>query len=188
MTKHTITNYRGHLLVANANNPQDEMSHAVILVVDHRDSRAVGIQVNQPTGKTTLSDIAENIGLEYQVPASSPLYFGGPTQHGRVHIIHSADWLTGTTQPLTSEISMTSDITVLSAISQDEGPKFFKACAGFYVWENHALDQQLSKNSKKLHRWEIVPATAELVFDHDEDTMWKAALLEVAHYNAAMWF
>jgi len=141
-----------------------------------------------PTGKTTLSDIAENIGLEYQGPPSSPLYFGGPHQHSRVHLIHSADWFTGTTQPLTSEVSMTSDITVLSAISAGEGPKHFKACAGFFIWENHSLDLLLSNTNKKLHRWEIVPATAELVFDYDEDTLWKAALLEVAHYNAAMWF
>jgi putative transcriptional regulator len=183
--------YPGYLLVANTNNPRDELHRGVILLVNHTDDLAVGIQLNNQLTNMTLKEIAVNTGIEWEgeFDDAEPLYYGGSHNSTRVHVIHTPDWRGSSTVMINSEIAVTNDISVLAAISRGEGPKQYRACAGHWIWNAGDLNMELAPKQKRVsHKWEVAPATGELVFDYEGADQWRQALLESAHHSAAQWF
>lgn len=181
--------YPGHLLIANPNNPTDELSNSVILLVTHTDSTGLGLQVNNCYTDLTLNKVSSNLGIEIARP--EPVYFGGNVNQNKIHVIHSLDWSGTGTVPLTSEMGITNDISVLVAISQGCGPAHFKACAGYWIWEHGRLDQQLDPRTCLLqepHRWIVAPASVENVFTYEPEQQWDRAVAESVRYQVSNWF
>jgi putative transcriptional regulator len=183
-----VNQYPGYLLVANPNNPRDPLSRSVILITEHQGSKAVGLQLNKPM-TLTLKDVATNIGLEYTNDKTDIIYHGGGNGSNKIHILHSSDWHGSNTIKLTSQLSITHDISVLSAISQDQGPKLYRACLGFWMWNDYRLDYQLDAfHPLENHRWEVAPANLSTVFDMDGADQWRQALEDAAQYATDQWF
>jgi len=157
-------------------------------LVNHGNNLSVGLQINNVLSNMTLNEVAVNTGLEYEGTPDEPLYFGGSNNSSRVHVIHSPDWEGHSTVRLNKDISVTNDVSILAAISRGEGPTKYRACAGHWMWEADVLDRQLDPHSKSQHKWEVAPATEELVFDYEGSDQWRQALLESAHFSAAQWF
>jgi putative transcriptional regulator len=180
----------GHILAANPLNPQDELDHGVVLIVSHDRGRAVGIQLNNAMKETTIGHVAENIGMDTSMSPDDVinqfLYHGGRLNHGRINIVHSDDWASPSSSRISDGIFLTSDISVLSAIASGEGPRYFRACAGFCVWENYALERELDTHlyPNEIRKWETVASTPELVFDYDGLGQWKQAMLLSASDSA----
>jgi len=183
--------YSGQLLVANPNNPRDELSKSVSLIVSHNRHLALALQLNNSLVHMTLHEVAENTGLDTSSSASRlgvPLYYGGVHNIHRVQIIHTPDWRGPTTTVLNKEIAITSDLSILQALSQGYGPKLFRACAGYWSWEDGKLDNQLdNSNQDETHRWEIADANIETVFKIDSDQQWQLGLINAAHITTAQW-
>lgn len=179
--------YPGHLLVSNPNNPRDELSKSVILIVSHTERMAVGLQINNPLEDINLQDVANNLGMDY--PNPDLLYYGGNMSTNKIHVVHSNDWQGMTTVQLNDEISVTNDISVLAALSRGEGPEFFRACAGYWLWDDHRLDLQLNPRFKdEPHKWEITPADSRIIFDGEGPEQWRVALDHAAKYQVNAWF
>jgi putative transcriptional regulator len=181
--------YIGYLLAANPLNPSDELDHGVILIVSHDRGRAVGIQLNNAMRETTIRDVAENIGMEYFGRPNTPLYHGGRVNHGRVNIVHSDDWSSGSSSRVGEGLFLTSDISVLAAIAAGEGPSEFRACAGYQVWENYALERELDSHlyPNERRKWEIVEAAVPTVFDYDGIGQWKQTMQSCAALASSQW-
>jgi putative transcriptional regulator len=186
--------YLGYALVANANNPRDDLHRSVILLVNHQGQHykqnnvAVGIQINKPLANMTLKEVAVNIGIDYPTKAKDYLYYGGSGNSGRIHIIHTPDWTGANTIQLNKDVSVTSDISVLNAIANGTGPSQYRACAGHWLWDQKDLDRQLDASDDCVHKWEIAPADHELVFGYDGVDQWRQGLYEAATYSASLWF
>jgi len=182
----TKKKYLGHLLVANPNNPRDELSKSVMLLVTHNQQTAIGLQINNAVDQLNLKTIAERINIQYL--ADDPLYHGGNMSPNKIHVVHSSDWTGLSTVSLTDEISVTNDISVIAALVQGIGPQYFRACAGFCAWSDGKLDQQLnSKYQDDPYKWEIVPATIENVFGSDGVEQWRSAIDESAQFQVGNW-
>jgi len=178
--------YPGYLLVANPNNPRDELSRSVILLLSHTDDISVGLQSNNPMTETDLRTIANNLHMDYH--ADDPLYYGGNMSINKIHVVHSPDWQGLSTVQLNNEISVTSDISILAALSRGEGPQQFRACAGYWFWGENRLNKQLDPRWKEEpHKWEMTPGTLENVFTEDGPDQWRCALDEAAHYKVNAW-
>lgn len=183
----TKKKYAGHLLVANPNNPRDELSKSVLLLVTHTDKLAIGLQLNNPLEEIDLQTVAFNSNLDY--PEGDPLYYGGNISMNKIHVVHSNDWKGLSTVRLNDQISVTNDISVLAALSRGEGPEHFRACAGYWIWDDGRMDRQLDpRNKDEPHTWEIVPATLENVFEGEGPEQWRAALDEAAKFQVSAWF
>lgn len=182
--------FPGHLLVANPNNPRDELYRSVILLITHHEDVAIGIQLNKPLASMTLEEVMSNSNIDCgQYKENASLYFGGSQNNGRVHVVHSSDWSGVSTVNLNKEISITHDIGILSAIARGRGPRNYRACAGCWIWQNNKLDYQLDAyNPMERHRWEIADATAGTIFSYDNTELWRMALDDAAHFNTAQWF
>lgn len=189
MTMRVQTQYPGHLLVANPNNPRDELSRSVILLVNHVDDIAIGIQINHPLDSMMLEEVAVNSNIPFNYNQNALLYMGGNVNNSRVHVIHSTDWAGVSTVKLTKDISITHDVGILHAIGAGKGPERFKACGGCWMWNNYKLDRQLDPhNPMESHSWEIAQANPKTVFGLDGVDMWRQAVDDAAHFNIAQWF
>lgn len=180
--------YVGQLIAANPLNPRDNLSHSVILIVAHTDDVCVGLRLDAPLYDLTLSQVSDQIGVF--IPCQDPIYNSGPSYRNKIHVVHSADWNGLTTVPLNEQISISTDIGVLAAISQNQGPEKFIACSGFCYWPTDELDAQITAgpNSKVKHRWEQVPATESNVFGTTHGTdYWRQILEEAAQQQAGAW-
>lgn len=182
------SSYKGNLIVAHPNNPRDELSRAVILVIAHTHSRSMGIQINYPVAHPSLSSICDNIGIEFL--CDDALYYGGNVGTNKIHVVHSSDWNSTSTIMLNEDIYLTSDISVLAALAAGEGPSQFRACAGFWGWDDGELDRQLSNNfiKENKYHWEIVKATSQNVFDGQGPEQWRKVLEDCASQRINSWF
>jgi len=179
--------YPGHLLVANPNNPHDELYKGVILVVSHTDQRAIGLQINNPIENLNLQKIAAKLDLDYY--SDDKLYFGGSVGSSKIHVIHSLDWQGFSTIKLNDQIAVTNDLSVIAAIVQGDGPEHFRACAGYWSWADGTLDRQLDPHKpNESHKWEIVSATAENIFSLDGIDQWYNAIDESTKQSIQSWF
>ena len=184
--------YPGHLLVANPANPRDELAKSVIFLASHNPHMAIGIQLNNSLSHMTLREVADNTGLDTSHPSSRldvPLYYGGVHGVHRVQIVHTPEWRGLSTVALNKDLSLTSDLSVLNALSIGRGPKRFRACEGQWNWEDGDLDRQLDKSQdEETHRWEISPANIETALDLDGNDQWRHCLITAAQYTTMQWF
>ena len=107
----------------------------------------------------------------------------------KIHVVHSTDWMGLSSSKITDDIAVTNDISVLAAVSRNEGPEYFRACAGFWVWSdgrmNHMLDPH---DTTEPIKWEILPATMETVFAEQGIDQWLLAIDRSAQFQTATWF
>lgn len=181
--------YTGYLCAANPKNPKDDLERTVMMIVTHTDTVAIGLQINMPHVDLTLSRVSENIGIDHY--GDQPIYIGGNIQPHKIHVIHSLDWQGMTTVQLTDDIGITNDISVLTALSRGEGPEFYRACAGYRLWEDGMFDSQIDpKRSSQIsaHKWELIPATMDNTFGLDPTYQWQTVLEESARYAVKSWF
>lgn len=178
--------YEGYLLAANPANPKDDLARSVVLLLRHADDLAIGLQINRSLPSPTLAEISEKNGID--IIGNEPLWYGGNIEERKIHVVHSTDWMGVSSMELTPEIAVTNDISILAAVSRGEGPEFFRACTGYWLWGegrmNHMLDPHYSAEPIK---WEIVPATMETVFAEQELDQWLLALDRSAQYQTAGW-
>lgn len=179
--------YDGYLLAANPANPKDDLARSVILLLRHADDLAIGLQINRPMNQPNLADVSENNGIE--MISDEPLWYGGNIEERKIHVVHSTDWMGLSSIRLTEDIAVTNDISVLAAVSRGEGPEYFRACTGYWLWGegrmNHMLDPH---DNEEPMKWEILPATMETVFAESGIDQWLLALDRSAEYQTAAWF
>lgn len=181
--------YQGNLLIANPSNPVDELSRSVILIVTHANTIAVGLQLNLEHIETNLSNVTQQIGIPLH--SEDPLYFGGSMNTNKIHVVHSLDWRGLSTVALNKEIGITNDISILVDIADNQGPMYYKACAGYWFWDNGRLDAELNTQSAEHnhpHKWEVIPANIDNVFESPVEDMWSNAIKSVAKHKIDAWF
>jgi putative transcriptional regulator len=182
------TPYQGQLIAANPNNPKDGLYGSVILITNHAEHGSIGIQINARLNDLTLGNVMEGLGI--QNVNEDSMYRGGNMETGKVHVIHSPDWTGLNTLRLTAEISITNDVSILAAISQGEGPEYYRSCVGYWMWEPGTLDAQLSakSGSEVPHRWEMAPANIDTVFKSEGMEQWYNTLEISAKEQVNQWF
>lgn len=181
-----LDSYRGFLLAAHPKNPQDHLWGSVILVLDYGVKGATGIQINSISEHFSVSDVAENLGMDYS--GDAPVFFGGKLSQNRIVVIHSRDWMGMTSIELGEDLAVTTDISVITALCEDQGPERFRACSGHWAWDPGLLPRQIKGDSPTGHRWEATPATADTVFETVGSAQWRRVLAESAHRQINSWF
>jgi putative transcriptional regulator len=180
--------FPGHLLVSNPTNPRDNLYNSVILLLNHTKDTAVGLQINNPLESMNLEDISASSNIDYP-NTSDTVFLGGNNAVNKIHIIHSLDWFGRSTMSLNDELAITSDTSILLALSEGRGPSQFRACAGHWHWYNGMLDRMLNDKDKSVsHRWLVAPSTSDIIFTGQGDDQWTAALELAAHHQVSNWF
>jgi putative transcriptional regulator len=182
-------NYTGYLLAAHPKHADPILRRGAMLIIDHDTSGAIGLQINKPyTSRVTLNSVIKNVGLH--VENDQPLYNGGPESTNRIHIIHTLDWFSSTTNQITDQIGISSDLSVLTAISLGDGPTYFRAVAGFTKWlPGHIEGEILGEDPWTINQsWSFIPAEPEIVFGYTDIDQWHKVISDSGRQQVSSWF
>ena len=182
-------NLTGHIICSQPKCIDSLFARAVIVIAKHGSDNSWGVIVNKPHATVTVGEVMGMAGVEYHNDPT-PIYQGGPVEPTRVHVIHTLDWSSASTVPVTSDMGITSDISVLAAIAGGHGPELYRVVAGICAWGAGQLDGEYKGLPpwKPEHRWLDAPANIDAVFDQNGDDQWKKSIEIVANSVVSTWF
>ena len=160
---------QGQLLVASPHVGDERFEKTVILMCHHDPESAMGLVINKPASSLNLGDLYEKLDIGApRFCASDPVHIGGPVDGNRGFVLHSQDHMLPESMTITHEIGLTASIDILRDITEGVGPAQSIVSLGCAGWSAGQLDREMAENV-----WLNLPASADLVFDHDRGTLWQ---------------
>nr|WP_295883280.1 YqgE/AlgH family protein [uncultured Devosia sp.] len=169
----------GQFLVAMPDMGDERFAESVILLVGHGEEGAMGLVVNHELANLRFADILDELDLGdpdavIRLPDSirqRAVMRGGPVEKGRGFVLHSSDYSSGNTYPVTPGVSLTATVDVLKAMAFGPAPRsslFVLGCCG---WSAGQLEDEIGNNG-----WLTAPFNRELVFETPVQQRYDAAL------------
>ncbi len=165
----SMQSLQGQLLLASPHIGDERFEKSVILMCHHDADSAMGLVINRCTSNLSLGDLYEK--LDVGAPrfcVDDPVHIGGPVDGNRGFVLHSQDHMLPDSMVVTHEIGLTASIDMLRDITEGVGPMHTIVSLGCAGWSAGQLDREMAENV-----WLSLPASAQLVFDHDHKTLWE---------------
>lgn len=150
-----------------------EFEQALIYILTHDSSGAMGLIVNKPKSSFHLHDVLEQIKPDQLFPAKNlmlPIYRGGPVDPERGFVLHSKDTEFSGTVDL-GDIHLTSAQDVLFSIAEQDKPKKALVALGYAGWGAGQLEQEIVDNA-----WLTCPFDADIIFEKEPEERLNCAL------------
>ena len=146
--------------------------NSVILILDHDETKAVGIVINKPAGFIQFGKQVGEGKTEVWDNLQIPVYFGGPVDSELAMIVHTCD-ITDyeSSQVINEHFCVTSSLHILEDISKGEGPDKRLFSLGYASWSPGQLEHELQENV-----WLIGDGSSDLVFNTTAQDMWSTAI------------
>jgi putative transcriptional regulator len=163
----------GKLLVAMPGMGDSRFEKAVIFMCAHTPEGAMGLIVNKPARHVNVTELLRQLKIETTDNRRNiPAYFGGPVEHGRGFVLHSADYQSGeSTLKVDEQFGMTATLDILEEIANGNGPETAILMLGYSGWGPGQVEDEIVQNG-----WLTCDATPEIVFAEDNEAKWTAAL------------
>jgi putative transcriptional regulator len=172
-----MTDLSGKLLIAMPGMGDPRFERAVILICAHSREGAMGLIVNKPMPDLVFADLLRQL----EVPggdaprAEITVHFGGPVEHGRGFVLHTADYgATASTLEVGGAFGMTATLDILGHIAQGQGPKRAIMALGYSGWGPGQLEGEILRNG-----WLTSDASLDVVFSEDNGGKWGRALKQL---------
>jgi len=161
------------MLIAMPSMTDPRFNRSVVYMCAHSDEGAMGLIINKPAPDIEFSDLLKQLGIK--TAGDTPeirIHMGGPVEHGRGFVLHSADYETkDSTLHVSADFGMTATLDILEDISSGQGPKSCLLALGYAGWGPGQLEAELQANG-----WLTCDASPALVFDEGDANKWNAAL------------
>jgi putative transcriptional regulator len=167
----------GQLLIAMPGMGDLRFERSVIFLCAHSAEGAMGLIVNKPAPDLSFADLLAQL----KIPASAELgnsrvHFGGPVEHGRGFVLHSAEYkVEDSSLCVSPEFSMTATVDILQDMARGAGPVRALLALGYAGWGPGQLEGEIQANG-----WLTAPAEAEIVFGLRDGEKWGAALRSIS--------
>jgi putative transcriptional regulator len=164
------------LLIAMPGMGDPRFDRSVIFLCAHSEDGAMGLIVNKPAPDLAFRDLLEQLGIA-QGPGTIrvPVHMGGPVEHGRGFVLHSADYgRPGSTLGIDGRFGMTATLEILEDIAKGRGPKSAILALGYAGWGPGQLEGEIQRNG-----WLTCDASEGLVFETPDPEKWAGALGEI---------
>lgn len=168
----------GQFLIAMPGQFDENFNRTVIFVCAHAQDGAMGFILNRRQS-ITFPDILLHLNMIDQHDAimlpretkDFPIQTGGPVDTGRGFVLHSDDYLSESSIPVSEDICLTATLDIVRAISAGGGPKRATMLLGYAGWGSGQLENEIANNG-----WLHCPASEELIFDPKLDDKYERAL------------
>lgn len=163
----------GKLLIAMPGMGDPRFDRSVIFVCAHSEDGAMGLIVNKPAPDLRFEALLEQLGI-VQTGRARPIrvHFGGPVEHARGFVLHSADYGgEGKTLRVDERFGMTATLDVVEAIARGAGPSASLLALGYAGWGPGQLEDEIGRNG-----WLTCDAAPDLVFSDHDERKWQRAL------------
>ena len=165
----SLSSLQGHLLIASPHIGDERFEKTVILMCHHDEDSAMGLVINRTASRLNLGDLYEKLDIGApRFCAQDPVHIGGPVDGNRGFVLHTQDHMLPESMSVTHDIGLTASIDILRDITEGVGPAQSIVSLGCAGWSAGQLDREMAENV-----WLSLPASAQLVFDHDRDTLWE---------------
>lgn len=136
----------GQFLIAMPGLDDGNFARSVVYICAHSDAGAMGFIINRPQ-QITFTDILLHLKLvdsndAIMLPNRTrdfPIQSGGPVETGRGFVLHSDDYGSESSIPVSDEISLTATLDIVRAISNGHGPKRATMLLGYAGWGQASL-------------------------------------------------
>ena len=173
-----------HLLAADPLRFVDGLSHSVILVISQKEDFTLGLHLNKLHPRIDIDQLSSQFGIDLSTCENDPIYQGGFNNPNRIYVLHSQDWLGYYSDVLETQLALTADLTIFSALSQNQGPTKYKIFAGFHSWEGNSLEQEILDS-----KWWVLPYNEDLVFSQDNCyEHWHSVIKTIVGSQVNHWF
>ncbi len=161
----------GRLVVATESMGDPRFQNTVIYMVEHNAGGAMGLIVNVPLGAVPWAPLFERLGLAAPEAAGEiEVYYGGPVEHGRGFLLHSAEVVVAGSILVGQGVAMTAEGEMLHKIARGEGPERSLFAFGYSGWGPRQLESELARDD-----WFVIPADPSLIFAVDPARSWERA-------------
>lgn len=166
----------GQILIAMPGMGDPRFARAVIFLCAHSAEGAMGLIVNKPAQELRFRDLLKQLGIEASADVGGiRVHFGGPVEHGRGFVLHSADYdADGASLRVSPSFAMTATLDVLQDMARGAGPARALLALGYSGWGPGQLEGEIQANG-----WLIAAADPELVFALRDADKWEAALRSI---------
>ncbi|MFH1132840.1 MAG: YqgE/AlgH family protein [Pseudomonadota bacterium] len=147
--------------------------HAVVLVCLRNEEGAMGLVINRPS-PFTITDIFEQIGIEFSLPITKHVMVGGPVEMQSGLLLYEVDSDSGIRAeelPISDTLRLCPDRAVLQEIGKGKGPVRFQMYLGHAGWGPGQLESELAQGV-----WIPGRVHPELIFSSPSDNCWERAL------------
>ncbi len=168
----------GQFLIAMPGMADANFARTVVYICAHSDDGAMGFVINRPQ-QLSFSDVLLHLDLVEEdevirLPGSTldfPIRSGGPVESGRGFVLHSDDYLSESSIPVSDDICLTATLDIVRAISRGRGPQRGLMMLGYAGWGAGQIENEIGANG-----WLTCPAQEELIFDTNLDSKYERAL------------
>lgn len=166
----------GHFLIAMPGMADNQFARSVVYICAHSDEGAMGFIINKPQS-LTFSEILTHLDVikpdDQPPPESRQIVIrrGGPVETSRGFVLHSDDYMSQGSIPVSEDLSLTSTVDIVKAIWRGRGPERAVLMMGYAGWRPGQLEMEIANNG-----WLTCPADEGLIFEPDIGSKYDHAL------------
>ena len=167
-----MQSFQNHFLIAMPSLDDPLFKRSVAYICEHNDEGAMGIVINHPLD-VKVADLLQQLQIEYNTEspaATAHVCAGGPVQHDRGFVLHTAKEGYASSMHLNDGLMVTTSKDILFDLTTDNAPEKFILALGYAGWSAGQLEQELADNS-----WLVVPADNQIIFDLCHAEKWQGA-------------
>ena len=168
----------GQFLIAMPGMADANFARTVVYICAHSEDGAMGFVINRAQ-QLSFSDVLLHLDLVgedevIRLPGSTldfPIRCGGPVESGRGFVLHSDDYMSESSIPVSDDICLTATLDIVRAISRGRGPQRGLMMLGYAGWGAGQIENEIGANG-----WLSCPAQEELSCDTNLDSKYERAL------------
>lgn len=166
-------NLTNQLLIATPDMHDERFLKAVILVCEHNEHGALGINVNMPSD-VTFEEILESLSIQENTNHNEPVIFeGGPVNTQCGFILHQNHNEFDSSIKISEQIALTTSKDIIKAIANNQLDGSWLMALGCATWTEGQLEQEVADNA-----WITCACDDRLVFNNalEKNSKWEQAL------------
>ncbi len=165
----------GNILIAMPQMTDPRFARTVVYICAHTADGAMGLVLNRQIESVTFPDLLRQLKIDApEAGGEIRVMFGGPVETGRGFVLHSSEYKQDSTVMVSGSVGLTATMEILRDIARGTGPQRSVLALGYAGWGPGQLDHEIQDNG-----WLIAPADDHLLFGHDLDSKWDAALAKI---------
>ncbi|WP_223789828.1 YqgE/AlgH family protein [Marinicella meishanensis] len=163
-------NLTNQLLIATPDMPDERFEKAVILVCEHNENGALGINLNLAS-EVSFKDIMESLQIPQTTePKEHAIYEGGPVNTQCGFILHQSGEVFDSSIQVSDNVFLSTSKDVIDAIAGNRISHKWLMALGCATWDADQLEEEIA-----AHAWLLAPADENLIFNHQQNK-WDLAL------------
>lgn len=162
----------GSLLIANPNTADHENKHSVVYITESTPSSTMGIVLNSRENYD-LGSMLANKGIDW--PYQTVVGIGGEFSPTCLMMLHTNEWYSSNTMPVTNRHSISSDEFMLEKVGAGNEPIWWRLYIGVKGWTPLELREDLKSKTPK---WLLLPNPSAKLLESQHSELWTLAVNE----------